>query len=41
MSTKIAEAHGGVVSQSNLGGKQKFNSIDVGHDEGNFNSMNN
>lgn len=45
MSAKIAEsfthqAHSGIVSQSNLGTKQKFNSIDVGHDEVNFNNMN-
>ena len=45
MTTKIAEsfthqAHSGVVSQSNVGTKQKFNSIDVGHDEVNFNNMN-
>ena len=45
MTAKIAEsfthqAHSGAVSQSNMGTKQKFNSIDVGLDEVNFNNMN-
>ena len=45
MTAKIAEtftqqANSGIVSQSTVGTKQKFNSIDVGHEEVNFNNMN-